>query len=152
MTTMAPGLRTTIYLAGPAAKVLERVKTEYRDRYGIAITVSSVLARLLLGESLQEIVDRPYRVDLARIASERDRLHGELRRAQARRRMDDLRRIHREVAELYPRVKQISNTLSRARRRNEFDSPDFTEAGRIDESLDELMAACADTIAARRRR
>jgi hypothetical protein len=149
---MGGGLRTTIYLAEPAAKVLERVKMEYRDRYGIGTTVSSVLARLLLGETLQEILDRPYRMDLARLASERDRLHVELRRAQARRRMDDLRRIHREVADLYPRVKQISNSLARARRRHEPYSPDFTEAGRIDESLDELMAACADAIVAGRRR
>ena len=151
MITMA-GLRTTIYLAGPAAKVLERVKTQYRDRYGIAITVSSVLARLLLGESVDEIVDRPYRVDLVRIASERDRLRTELRHAQARRRMDDLRRIHREVADMYPRVKEISNTLARARRRNEPHAPDFAEAARIEESLDELMAACADAIMTARRR
>lgn len=149
---MGASLRTTIYLAEPAAEVLERVKVEYRDRYGIATTVSSVLARLLLGETLQEIVDRPYRMDLARLASERDRLHGELRRAQARRRMDDLRRIHREVADLYPRVKQISNSLARARRRHEPYSPDFTEASRIDESLDDLMAACADAIVMGRRR
>ena len=66
--------------------------------------------------------------------------------------MNDLRRIHREVAELYPRVKQISNSLAHARRRSEPYSPDFTEASRIDESLDDLMAACADAIAAVRRR
>jgi hypothetical protein len=66
--------------------------------------------------------------------------------------MDDLHRIHREVAELYPRVKQISNTLGRAKHRSEPYSPDFAEAGRIEDSLDELMAECADAIVAGRQR
>jgi hypothetical protein len=59
--------------------------------------------------------------------------------------MKDLHRVHRAVADLYPRVKQISNTLGRARRPNDR-SPDFTEAARLEESLDKLMAACADAI------
>ena len=65
--------------------------------------------------------------------------------------MNDLRRVHRDVADLYPRVKQISNSLARSRRRRESYSPDFTEASRIEKCLDELMAACADAIVAGRR-
>ncbi len=149
---MSRGMRTTIYLTGPAAEVIERVKSEYRDRFGIATTVSAVLARLLLGESVDEVVERPYRSDLARIATERDRLLDELRRAQARRRVDDLHRVHREVAGLFPRVKRISTSLGRAKRRNEPCSPDFTEATRIEDSLDELMGACADAIVSARKR
>jgi len=145
-------VRTTIYLSGDAAKALQRVKTEYLSRYGIATTVSSVLARLLVGETIDEIVERPYRLDLARIASEKDRLHDEFRRAQAKRRMNDLRRIHRDVAKLYPRIKEISNTLGRAKIRREPLSPDFAEAGRIEDSLDELMTECSDAIVAGRRR
>ena len=152
VSSTSSGVRTTIYLAGPAAKVLERVKTEYRDRYGIATTVSSVLARLLLGETIEEVVERPYRSDLARLASERERLRDELRRAQARRRTAEVHRIHDEVASLYPAVKKISNTLGRARRRNEPYSPDFDDAARIEKSLDELMAECGDAIAGGRRR
>lgn len=145
-------VRTTIYLSGDAARALQRVKTEYLSRYGIATAVSSVLARLLVGETIDEIVERPYRLDLARIASEKDRLHDELRRAQAKRPMNDLRRIHRDVAKLYPRIKEISNTLGRAKTRREPRSPDFAEAGRIEDSLDELMTECSDAIAAGRRR
>ena len=151
MSLQEPGIRTTIYLAAPAAKALDRVKMEYRDRYGIAITVSSVLARLLLGETIDEVVERPYRADLARIATDRDRLQDELRHA-ARRRIDDLHRIHREIAELYPRVKQISNTLGRGKRRSDPSSPDLADAARIEESLDKLMTACGDAIVSSRRR
>lgn len=152
MSTSDAVVRTTIYLSGEAAKALERIMTEYLSRYGISPTVSSVLARLLVGETIDEIVEQPYRLDLARIASEKNRLHDELRRAQPKRRMNDLRRIHREVAELYPRIKKILNTLGRAKKRRELRSPDFAEAGRIEDSLDELMAECADAIAAGRRR
>lgn len=144
-------MRTTIYLARPAAEALARVRTEYA-KYGIARTTSAVLARLLLGETIAEVIERPYRPDLARIAAEMDKLRDELRRAQARHRMADLHRIHRGVADLYPRVKQIANTLSRGKRRNEPHSPDFAEATRIDEGLNDLMGACADAIVPGRRR
>lgn len=144
MRRTAPGLRTTIYLAAPAAKVLERVRTEW-DRYGIATKVSSVLARLLLGESIDEVVDRPYRGDLASIASERDKLRDDLRRATKRQRRD-LHRIRREIADLYPRVMQIVATLGRAKRRDGSRSADLAEAVRIETSLNELMAECADAI------
>ncbi|MBA3672249.1 MAG: hypothetical protein H0W68_09540 [Gemmatimonadaceae bacterium] len=152
MSTKTKGVRTSIYLASPVAAVIERVKTEYLERYGSAITVSAVLARLILGETITEVVERPYRTELARIASEMNTIRDDLRRAQARRRVNDLHRLHREIAELYPRVKQIANTLDRARRRNEPPSPDFAEAGRIEESLNDLMGACADAIVPRRRR
>lgn len=145
-------MRTTIYLAGPAAEALDRVKVEYRERYGIATTVSAVFARLILGESLDEVVKRPYRLDLERIAAERNKLSDDLQRARAKRRTSDLHRIHREIADLYPRVKQILNTLGRARRRNETYSPDFAEAARIEESVNQLMAKCADAIVPGRRR
>lgn len=147
-----PGTRATIYLAGPAAEALERVKTVYRNKFGIATTVSSVFARLLLGETIDEVIQRPYRQDLARIAGEIDELHDELRRAQARRRTNVLHRVHREVAALYPAVKQISTTLGHGRRRNEPSTPDLSEAARIEARLDELMGACADAIAPGRRR
>jgi hypothetical protein len=148
----ASAIRTTIYLSGPAAEVLDRVKAEYLGRYGIGATVSAVLARLLLGESVDEVIGRPYRTDLARIASERDKLRVGLRRARARRRATDLRRIHLEIAELFPRVKQMAHTLGRARRRNEAYSPDFTEAVHLEETLNDLMSECADAIVPRRRR
>lgn len=146
------GTRATIYLAGPAAEALERVKTVYRNKYGIATTVSSVFARLILGETIEEVIERPYRQDLASIGSEIDKLHDELRRAQARRRMDVVHRVRRDVAGLYPAVKQISTTLGHARRRNEPSTPDVTEAARIEERLDALMAVCAGATAPGRRR
>jgi hypothetical protein len=145
------GVRTTIYLAGAAAEVLDHLKREYRERYGIATTVSAVFARLLLGETINEVVERPYRRDLARIASEVDKLRDDVRRVLVKRR-GDLHRIHREIAGLYPRVKQISNTLGRAKRRNEPYSPDFAQAAQIEQKLDELMMECADAILPRRRR
>jgi hypothetical protein len=145
-------IRTTIYLAGPAAESLERVRTEHRDRYGIATTVSSVLARLLLGEAIAEIVERPYRPDLARITTEMAKLHDALRQAKARGKTNDVHRIHREAADLFPPLKRISNTLRRARRRSEPYSPDFADAARLEDNLDELMAVCADAIVLRRRR
>lgn len=144
-------MRTTIYLAGPAVAVLEHVKTEH-ERYGIATTLSSIIARLLLGENIDDVVERPYRGDLARIAGERDRLQGELRRAQAGRRTADLHRIHREVADLFPALKTISTSLGRAKRGKGSSSADFAEAVRIEKSLDDLMAACADAIPLRRQR
>src|SRR5712672_2712753 len=128
MSTFDTGMRTTIYLAPPVAKVLERVKAEYLSRYGIAATVSSILSRLLLGDTVDEVIERPYRVDLSRIVGERDELSDALRQALARRRKGDLHRIHRELADLFPRLKQISNTLGRARRRNEPASADLDEA------------------------
>jgi hypothetical protein len=149
MSIQEQGTRTTIYLAAPATRVLDRIKMEYRDRYGIALSVSAVLARLLLGETVDEVVERPFRVDLARIAGERDTLQNELSHAQAKRRIGDLHRIHREVAELYAPVKRISNTLGRGKRR--CDSPDLTEAARIEESLDRLMTACGAAIVQGRR-
>ncbi len=149
---MTSALRTTIYLAGPAVDVLHHVKAEYRGRYGIGTTVSAVIARLLLGESIDEVIGRPYRTDLARIASESDQLRDDLRQARARRRTTDLHRVHREIADLFPRVKQISHTLGRARRRNEPYSPDFTEAVRLEGTLNDLMAECADAIVPGRRR
>lgn len=144
MKRSAPGLRTTIYLAAPAAEVLERVRTEW-NKYGIATNVSSVLARLLLGERIDEVVDRPYRSDLASIASERDKLRDNLQQATKRQRKD-LHRIHREIADLYPRVMQIVATLGRAKRRDGSRSPDLAEAVRIEASLNELMTKCADAI------
>lgn len=147
-----PGTRATIYLAGPAAEALERVKTVYRNKYGIATTVSSVFARLLLGETIDEVIAQPYRQDLARIAGEIDGLRDELRQAQIRRRMNVVQRVHRDAAGLYPAVKQISTTLGRARRRSEPSSPDLAEAARIEGRLDELMAACADAMVPGRRR
>jgi hypothetical protein len=146
------GVRTTIYLAGPAAAALDRVKTAHRDRYGMETTVSAVFARLLLGESIDDIVARPFRVDLARIAAERDKLRDELQRASARRLTNELRRIDRAVADLFPRVKQISHTLGRTKRRNEAYSPDFAEAARLEDSLNELMSKCSDAIVLGRRR
>jgi hypothetical protein len=146
------GVRTTIYLAGAAAEVLDQLKREYRERYGIATTVSAVFARLLLGETINEVVERPYRRDLARIATEIDKLRDEVRRGLPKRQASDLHRTHREIADLYPRVKQISNTLGRAKRRNEPFSPDFAEAARIEQRLDKLMMECADAIVHRRRR
>lgn len=145
-------IRTTVYLTGDAAQVVERVKAEYRDRYGISTNLSAVFTRLLLGESAAEIIERPFRPDLARIASQRDGLRDELRRARGRQRADDLRRIHREVADLYPAVKRISNTLGRAKGRNGPHSADFTETTRIEESLDELMTECANAMVPGRRR
>ena len=50
------------------------------------------------------------------------------------------------------RLKQISNSLSRGRRRGEPYSPDFTEAVRLEENLNKLMVAFADAIVPRRRR
>lgn len=152
MRTTPPSIRTTVYLTGAAVQVVERVKAEYRDRYGISTNLSSVFSRLLLGESADEVIARPFRSDLARIASERDGLRDELRRARGRQRANDLRRIHREIADLYPAVKRISNTLGRAKGRNGHYSPDFSEAARIEESLDELMAECAGAIVPGRRR
>jgi hypothetical protein len=107
---------------------------------------------LLLGETIDEVVERPYRPDLARITTEMAKLHDALRRAKAKRKTNDVHRIHREVADLFPALKRISNTLSRARRRSEPHSPDFIEAARLEENLNELMAACADAIVPRRRR
>lgn len=146
VTSKKPGIRTTIYLAAPAATVLDQVKSEYRDRYGIAISVSAVLARLLLGETVDEVIERPFRTDLTRITKERDLLVERLQRARARRRTDELHEIQRAIAALYPRVKEISMTLERARRRQEPYSPDYDEAGRIERSLDELMKTCTDAI------
>lgn len=144
-------MRTTIYLAGPAAEALERVRTEYA-KFGVAVTTSAVLARLLLGETIDEVIQRPCRPDLTRIAGERDRLRNELKRAKARHRVVDVHRIHREVADLYPAVKRIANTLGRARRRSEPYTADLAEATRIEQSLDELMVACAEAIVPSRRR
>lgn len=143
-------MRTTIYLAGPAAEALEHVRTVYLEKYGIATTVSSVLARLLLGETIDEIVERPFRNDLKRIGNEADKLRHDLQRVRTRRRTD-LHRIHREVADLFSRVRQISNTLGRVTRRKAPPSADFTEAARIENSLDKLMRACANAIVPRRK-
>lgn len=143
-------MRTTIYLAGPAVDVIDRVRSEYA-RYGLATTVSTVLSRLLLGESIDDVVARPFRTDLARIADDRDTLREDLERARARRRTPDLQRVHREVAQLFPRLKQISHTLARARRRNEPYSPDFAEAVQIEETLNDLMTKCAAAIVPGRR-
>jgi DNA repair exonuclease SbcCD ATPase subunit len=146
------GVRTTIYLAGAAADALERVKTTYLERYGIGTTVSAVFARLLLGESIDDVIDRPFRADLARIAAERDKLREVLQRAHVRRRTTELHRIQRELADLFVRVKQISHTLGRTKRRNETYSADLAEAARLEDSLNELMNKCADVIVSRRRR
>ncbi len=149
---MPTSIRTTVYLTGAAAQVVERVKAEYRDRYGISTNLSSVFTRLLLGESIDEVIERPFRSDLARIASERDGLRDELRRARGRQGAGDRRRIHREIADLYPAVKRISNTLGRAKGRNGPHSADFTETTRIEASLDDLMTECAKAIVPARRR
>jgi hypothetical protein len=55
-----------------------------------------------------------------------------------------IHRIHREIADLYPRLKQIENTLGRGRRRNEPYSPDFADAARLEKELNKLMSECAD--------
>ena len=151
MRDMPTGVRTTIYLAGPAVEVLQRVQREYRERYGTATTISAVVARLLLGETLEEVVERPFRKDLARIASASEKLRAQLQQAHAKRRAGELHRVHREIAGLYPRLKQIANTLGRARRRNHPYSPDFIEAARMEKTLDELMNECADAIVLSRR-
>lgn len=145
---MTSPLRTTVYLSGEAVKVLDRVKAEYA-RYGSATTVSAVFARLLLGESLDEVVMRPFRMDLARITGHRDKLRKDLERARARRRTSDLHRVHRKIAELFPALKLILHALGRVRRGKEPHSPDFIEAGRIEETLNDLLTECADAIVPR---
>jgi hypothetical protein len=105
----------------------------------------------LLGETIDELVKRPYRKDLERIVAETEKLRDGLQRALAKRDVDALNRIHREIAGLYPRVKQISTTLARAKRRTEPYSPDFTESARIEDLLDALMTECAVAIVSRRR-
>jgi hypothetical protein len=149
---VATGLRTTIYLTAPAAKVLEQVKAKVLNRYGAAPTVSSIVARLLLGETLEEVVTRPYRPELGRVAAERDSLRQDLRRAKAKRRAGDLHRIRRAIAALYPSVKQIVNSVGSVRTGHESHSPDFAEASRIEESLDAMMAECVDAMIPGRRR
>lgn len=150
MTSAPKGLRTTIYLTAPAAAVLESVRSEW-ERYGAATNVSSVVARLLLGESVDEVVDRPYRIDLASIALERDKLRDELRRA-AKRQRKALHRVHRNVADLFRRLMPIVAALGRAKRRDGSRSADLAEAARIEASLNELMAECADAIVPARTR
>lgn len=150
MRKTAPGLRTTIYLAAPAAKVLERVRAEW-DKYGIETNISSVFSRLLLGDSIAVVIDRPFRSDLARIAAERERLRNDLKRA-IKRPGSNLLGLHREIAGLLPPVMQISATVGRAKRSNGTYSPDLTEALRIKESLSKLLAECAEAIVLGRRR
>jgi hypothetical protein len=151
MRSSARRVRTTIYLAGPAVEALDRVKNAYQGRYGIEMTVSAVFARLLLGESIDEVIERPYRAELARIAGERNKRRDELQRAHTKRRTKDLHRIHRAIADLFPRIKQILHTLDRAKRRNEAHSPDFAEAAQLEHSLNELMSKCVDAIVPGRR-
>lgn len=56
---MTAGTRTTIYLAGPAVDVLDHVKAEYRDRYGIGTTVSfqRCSSAFSARESIDEVIE-----------------------------------------------------------------------------------------------
>lgn len=151
MNQTVEGVRVTVFLAAPAAAVLERARATY-DGYGLRLNVSAVVTRLMLGETIDEVIGRPFRAELVGIESGVEQLREELRRARARRQTADLRRIHDAVAALYPEIKKVGTALGQAKRRAAGQSPDVTEAARIEKRIDELMAECADAIAGGRRR
>lgn len=145
-------MRTTIYLGETAAARLDEITRTYLERYSTAITTSAVFARLLAGETVDDILERPFSPDLEAVTLALKELRQQLQAAVKSSDAAELHRVHRETAKLFARTSTITNVLRSARKGRGPFSPNYSRAAEVETEIHGLMDACAKGIMARGRR